>query len=162
LNIRQATEEDASRISEIYNYYVLNTTVTFENAVVDAADVVERIREKMAKYNWLVGEVDGRIVGYSYFGSFRPRSAYRETVESTIILDRDCTGRGYGSALYEKLLQSVETMGFREIIAVIALPNPESLKLHRKMGFVEAGVLRNVGFKQGRYIDIAFWQKSLH
>jgi L-amino acid N-acyltransferase YncA len=162
LNIRQATEEDASRISEIYNYYVLNTTVTFENAAVNAADVVERIREKMAKYNWLVGEVDGRIVGYSYFGFFRPRSAYRETVESTIILDRDCIGRGYGSALYEKLLQSVKTMGFREIIAVIALPNPESLKLHRKMGFVEAGVLHNVGFKQGRYVDIGFWQKSLH
>jgi L-amino acid N-acyltransferase YncA len=161
LKIRQATEKDASRISEIYNHYVLNTTITFETVAVEPAEMVGRIRGKIAQYNWLVGEVDSQIVGYSCFGSFRPRAAYRETVESTIILDKDYKGLGYGSALYEKLLQSAATLGFREMIVVIALPNPESLKIHRKMGFIEAGLLRNVGFKHGRYIDVGLWQKSL-
>ncbi len=124
MKIRQATEKDAFRISVIYNHYVLNTTVTFETVAITPAEMAGRIREKIAQYNWLVGEVDGRIVGYSYFGSFRPRAAYRETVESTIILDKDHGGRGYGSALYEALMRSAATLGFRETVAVIALPNP--------------------------------------
>jgi L-amino acid N-acyltransferase YncA len=161
LLIRQATEKDAPRIAEIYNHYVLNTTVTFEVAAIGLGEMEGRIREKLVKYNWLVGVEEGRIIGYSHYGSFRPRAAYNHTVESTIILDKDEKGRGYGSALYRELIESAAGRGFKEMIAVIALPNEESLKVHRKMGFKESGVLHNVGYKHDRYLDIGIWQKSL-
>jgi L-amino acid N-acyltransferase YncA len=112
----------------------------------------ERIQEKLRKYDWLVGEVNQEIVGYAYYGSFRPRAAYGHTVESTIYLSQASIGKGFGKPLYRN---------YRELIGGIALPNPQSLALHRKLGFVEVGVLKNVGHKFGKYIDVAFWQMSI-
>ena len=121
----------------------------------------KRIRDKMSRFDWLVGEVEQKIVGYSCYGTFRERMAYDKTVESTIILDRDETGKGYGKELYRRLLKSATDSGFREMVAVIALPNPESIRLHFGLEFRERGVLKNVGYKFGKYLDIGFWQRSL-
>ena len=161
MNIRPVSLNDAERICEIYNHYVLNTTITFETAAVSQAEMTERIREKTARFDWIVGEDEGKVIGYSYYGTFRTRAAYAQTVESTIILDKDYTGRGYGSDLYRQLIESASRKGFHEMIAVIALPNPESLSLHRKSGFTQAGILRNVGYKFDRFLDTALWQRSL-
>jgi L-amino acid N-acyltransferase YncA len=162
LHIRRATENDAERIAEIYNWYILNAAVTFETAPVDAAEITRRIQEKLVKHDWLVGEVVGasnrHVVGYAYYGSFRPRGAYSHTVESTVYLAREHAGKGFGKALYSALIASVERKGFREVIGVIALPNPASIALHRNLGFQEVGVLRRVGLKFARYIDVGIWQ----
>jgi L-amino acid N-acyltransferase YncA len=161
LKVRQAGLPDAARLLEIYNHYVLNTSITFETTAVSLDEMQNRLRERLSGFNFLVGEADGRLIGYTYYSTFRVRAAYHQTVESTIILDKDCRGQGYGTQLYRALLGSAANQGFHEMIAVIALPNPESLYLHRKMGFREAGVLHNVGYKFGRYLDTAYWQKSL-
>jgi L-amino acid N-acyltransferase YncA len=161
LTIRKACEEDAQIVSEIYNWYVLNTAVTFETEAVEIAEIKRRIREKLATHDWLVAEINQQIVGYAYYRSFRPRAAYGHTVESTIYLSANSVGKGFGRALYDALVRSARERGFRELIGVIALPNPGSVALHSSLGFREVGVLRAVGNKFGKYVDVALWQRSV-
>lgn len=160
MDIRQATPADAAGVCAIYNEHVANTLVSFETEPVSAPDMEARIGKKLLHHDWLVG-VQGHIVGYAYYGSFRARAAYRHTVESTIYLDEAVQGQGFGKRLYGALINSAETKGYREIVGVIALPNPASIALHQKMGFEEAGVLKNVGHKFDAYVDVGLWQRSL-
>src|SRR5262249_27707877 len=155
--VRQATAGDAERIADIYNWYILNTIITFETEMVSPQEMQNRIQEKTISHDWLVGEANQEVVGYAYYGSFRTRAAYNHTVESTIYLSQASLGKGFGRALYAKLLASVGDHGFREVIGVIALPNPQSIALHRALGFAEVGVLKRVGYKFARYIDVALW-----
>jgi L-amino acid N-acyltransferase YncA len=160
MNIRQVKIEDAGEIIKIYNWYVLNTAITFETDVVTLEEMSNRINDKLKMHDWLIGEMDNKIIGYAYYCSFRPRAAYRHTVESTIYLSQHAIGKGYGKLLYTQLLESAKERGFREVIGVIALPNPESVKLHEKLEFSKVGVLRNVGCKFENYINVEIWQKS--
>jgi phosphinothricin acetyltransferase len=157
--IRRAEPCDAQIISEIYNWYILNTTVTFETEAIDQLETRRRILEKLTTHDWLVAEVSGRIVGYAYYGVFRPRPAYAHTVESTIYLSEGSVRKGLGTLLYSTLIHSAAEKGFRELIGAIALPNAASVRLHAKLGFREAGRLEGVGRKFGSYIDIALWQR---
>jgi len=159
--MRPVTAGDAERIAEIYNWYVLNTIITFETDVVSPQEMTKRIQENFINHDWLVGEVNQKVVGYAYYGPFRARAAYDHTVESTIYLSQGSMGKGFGRTLYAQLLQSVKDRGFREAIGVIALPNPQSIALHRAMGFAEVGVLKRVGYKFERYIDVGLWQLSV-
>ncbi len=161
MQIRQATPGDAGRIAEIYNWYILNTIITFETAVVSPEEMKKRIQEIVIKHDWIVGELNQEVIGYAYSGPFRTRAAYNHAVESTIYLAQKSIGQGFGRALYAELLESVKSRGFREVIGVIALPNPQSIALHKKMGFEEVGVLKNVGCKFGKYIDVSLWQMSM-
>src|SRR5712692_6075748 len=153
MQIRRATVGDAERIAEIYNWYILNTIITFETDVVSPQKMKKRIQEKIIKYDWLVGELNQEVIGYAYYGPFRTRAAYNHTVESTIYLSQESMGKGFGRTLYAKLIESVKGHRFREVIGVIALPNLQSIALHRAMGFAEVGVLKRVGYKFGRDID---------
>jgi L-amino acid N-acyltransferase YncA len=159
--MRPVTAGDAERIAEIYNWYVLNTIITFETDVVSPQEMTKRIQKNLINHDWLVGEVNQKVVGYAYYGPFRARAAYNHTVESTIYLSQGSMGKGFGRTLYAQLLQSVKDRGFREAIGVIALPNPQSIALHRAMGFAEVGVLKRVGYKFERYIDVGLWQLSV-
>ena len=159
--IRKATGADAAAIVDIYNYYIAKTVVSFETSPVSLENMEKRISEKLTKYDWIVGEVGEKIVGYAYYGGFKERAAYDRTIESTIYIDKEHLGKGYGRRLYQDLIESAAGHGFLEMIGIIALPNPASTRLHAKMGFVEAGVLKNVGYKFDRFIDIGLWQKSL-
>jgi L-amino acid N-acyltransferase YncA len=161
MNIRKATESDASAIAEIYNYYVLNTIITFEIDPVSPDDMRKRIEGKIVKYDWIVGEANGKITGYAYYGPYRERAAYDQTVESTVYLAKEERGKGYGRQIYGRLIEMATERGYRQMIGVIALPNPESVKLHSQLGFVEAGILKKVGYKFGRYLDTGMWQKTL-
>jgi phosphinothricin acetyltransferase len=161
MKIRQIQDDDIVRVTEIYNWYILNTIVTFETEVINPSAMKERVQEKVEKYDWLVGELDQKVIGYAYYGSFRSRPAYSHTVELTIYLDQESIGKGFGKSLYGELIQSAEKHGFRELIGVIALPNPGSTVLHQKLGFEEIGVLKRVGHKFDRYIDVGIWQKSI-
>ena len=157
--IRRAEPCDAQGISEIYNWYILNTVVTFETEAIDQREMQRRILEKLATHDWLVAEVSGRVVGYAYYGVFRPRPAYAHTVESTIYLSEGSVGKALGTLLYSALIHSAAEKGFRELIGVIALPNAASVRLHAKLGFREVGRLEAIGQKFGRYIDVALWQR---
>lgn len=161
MDTRQATLADAAVIAEIYNWYVENTIISFEIAPVSVEEMSARIKEKLEYFDWLVGEIYGEIIGFACYGTFRPREAYRHTVESTIYIAQKWAGQGYGRKLYKQLIKSARSKGFREMVGVIALPNPQSIALHEKLGFKRVGVNKGVGCKFGYYIDVGMWQLSL-
>src|SRR5262245_4928073 len=104
--IRRAEPCDAQAFCEIYNWYISNTIVTFETEAIDPSEMRHRILEKLTLHDWLVAEASGRIIGYAYYGIFRPRPAYAQTVESTIYLSEGAGGKGIGTVLYSALVQS--------------------------------------------------------
>lgn len=160
--IRPVRLEDAPRIAEIYNYYVTDTVITFEEKIVSADEYVGRIESVLSKgLPWIVAEVDGEIVGYAYATEWRKRVAYRFTVESAVYLDHEKLGKGVGSALYEALFKELKTRGFKTVMGLVALPNPVSQKLHEKFGFKRTGEYKQVGWKFDQWIDVGSWQLML-
>jgi L-amino acid N-acyltransferase YncA len=159
--IRDAAAADAPAICAIYNLYVLSTVITFEEAPVEAASMAERIAEIRRAHPWLVCELDGEIAGYAYAGPWRTRTAYRFATETTIYLAPGHTGRGVGRTLYEALLAELARRGYRCAMGGIALPNPASVALHEKVGFVKVAHFREVGWKLDRWIDVGYWQRML-
>ena len=163
LTVRSATAQDANALSRIFAHYVIHTVTTFETTPPTANDWRDRIRSIHAGgLPFLVGAVDGDVVGFAYVGPWRLKPAYRHTVESTVYLDAAYTGRGHGKRLVTDLLSRARQAGARMVIAVIAdSGDPASLALHRSMGFVRIGRLREVGFKHDRWIDTELLQKQL-
>ncbi|NER84588.1 MAG: N-acetyltransferase [Leptolyngbya sp. SIO1D8] len=161
MNIRQIQEADIARITEIYNWYVLNTTITFELEVISPSEMQQRVQGKLKKYDWLVAEIDKSVIGYAYYGAYHSRAAYSHTVELSIYLAQESIGKGCGKSLYRTLIESAKNRDFRELVGIIALPNETSIALHQKLGFEEIGVLKKVGYKFGNYLDVGIWQKSI-
>ena len=161
--IRDAIATDAVRIAEIYNYYINETVITFEESEVDADEMTRRMDATTSRgYPYLVIENAGRVVGYAYADQWRTRVAYRHSVESAIYLDCDQQGRGFGKALYQHLIDQLRQMGsVHVVVGGIALPNPGSVKLHQQLGFRNVGIHREVGRKFGRWIDVQFLELHL-
>jgi phosphinothricin acetyltransferase len=160
ITIRQARTSDAEAIAAIYNGYVETTVISFETEPVPVTEMAQRIQDRLARYDWLVAEREGQLIGYAYYGQFRTRAAYDHVVESTVYVAEDAVRLGVGRRLYADMIASAQAKGFREIIGVIALPNDASEQLHARMGFTLVGRLPKVGYKFGRYIDVSFWQWS--
>ena len=159
--IRDCTLADAAQICEIYNHYVRETVVTFEEAPVDEVEMARRISEITSRLPWLVCETDGVIVGYAYASSWKVRAAYRHAVESSIYLAPSATGRGLGTQLYKKLIADLRQRGLHCVIGGAALPNPASVLLHERLGFEKVAQFRQVGFKFERWVDVAYWELIL-
>jgi phosphinothricin acetyltransferase len=145
----------------IYNYYIKNTTVTFEETPVAPADIAQRIATVSAEFPWLVLERDAHIVGYAYAARFHARSAYRFTVETTVYVANDAHRTRVGSELYGDLLERLRAQKLHRALGVIALPNEASVALHEKLGFHKVGELEEVGFKFGRWINVGYWERAL-
>jgi len=159
--IRPVRIEDAARICGIYNYYVRETTVSFEEEPVSAVEMERRIRAVTAAYPWLVREADGEVRGFAFAGPWKARSAYRYTAETTVYVDRDARGRGIGGGLYAALIADLRERDLHTLIAVVALPNEASVALHEKRGFRKAAHFNEVGYKFGRWLDVGYWQLPL-
>jgi len=160
--IRGAVAADAEAISSIYNHYVRETIVTFEEQPVSASEMAGRLAEvAAASLPWLVAERDGSIVGYARATKWKARSAYRFSVETTIYLAPHCVGKRTGTELYQYLLDPLKDRGLQTAIGGVALPNPASVALHEKFGFRKVAHFGEVGFKFGKWIDVAYWQLSL-
>lgn len=160
--IRDARTEDAQRIAEIYNPYILNTVITFEEIPVGADEIAKRIENVNLKgLPWIVSEIDDRIIGYAYASLWRTRAAYRYTVETTVYIDQNYRGKGYGKQLYSALIERLRQSDIHTAIAVIALPNDESVGLHEGLGFKKVAQFHEVGFKFDRWIDDGFWELLL-
>lgn len=157
--IRTATRADAAAICAIYNHYVATTVATFEESPVGNEDMSRRIEAVQSSGAWLVAERQGSVTGYAYATQWKPRSAYRYSVESTIYLAPACTGNGLGTTLYAALMESLERRGVHCVIAGIALPNRSSVALHEKFGFAKVAHFRENGFKFDRWIDVGYWQR---
>jgi L-amino acid N-acyltransferase YncA len=156
--IRPCTDADIPRVTAIYNHYIRDTVVTFEEQPIDAAEMARRIGEVRKRFPWLVIEHEGAVAGYAYAALWKTRSAYRFVVESTIYLAPEACGRGLGRPLYAALLESLPRCGVHRVVGCIALPNDASVVLHEKLGFRKVGAFDEVGFKFGRWVDVGYWE----
>jgi len=162
MNLRPATALDAAPICAIYNPYVANTSISFEEDPVSEQEMARRIADVgAAGLPWLVLEIDGRIAGYAYATRWRVRPAYRTSVESTIYLDPAFAGRGLGRLLYGALLDELRQRDVHMVIGGIALPNENSVALHEKLGFRKVAHFSEVGMKFGRWTDVGYWERKL-
>ncbi|WP_071058334.1 GNAT family N-acetyltransferase [Pelistega sp. MC2] len=163
--IRKATLNDVPRILEIYSHHVLRGTATFEEEVPTLADMQQRMQKTLdAGFPYIVAIDDqGKVCAYAYLGSYRPRKAYRFTLEDSIYLDKDYTGKGLGSILLSELLSLAEQGPWHLIIAVIGdSENLPSIKLHEKLGFTLVGIEPGTGFKFGRWLDTVIMYKAIN
>jgi L-amino acid N-acyltransferase YncA len=160
--IRAAIESDAQAIADIYNYYIKNTVVTFEELPVSQNDILERI-EKVTGSNlpWLVAEDNSVVIGYAYAGKWNMRSAYRHTVESTVYLSNSSLAKGWGTRLYQALFDTLRQKSIHVVIGGITLPNPASIALHEKFGMKQVAHFKEVGYKFGQWLDVGYWQMEL-
>lgn len=162
IEIRPVTSADAARIVAIYNRYVADTTISFEEQPVPEAEMAERIRDVAdAGLPWLVAVHEGEPVGYAYATRWRARPAYRHSVESTVYLADGASGRGWGTLLVGRLIEQLRAAGLRTVIVGIAQPNARSVALHERLGFRKVAHFADVGYKFGRWIDVGYWQLSL-
>ncbi|APR39188.1 GNAT family N-acetyltransferase [Paraburkholderia sp. SOS3] len=161
--IRDATDADLPAIQAIYAHHVLTGVSSFEETPPSVDDLHARRASVLALgLPYLVAETDGRVAGYCYATLYRPRIAYRHTLEDSIYVDDALRGRGVGRALLQALIERCERGPWRQMIAVIADGGTGgSLSLHRQAGFELVGTLRGVGFKHGRWLDTTLMQRAL-
>jgi L-amino acid N-acyltransferase YncA len=163
-SVRRALPADVPHMRAIYNHYVQNSTVTFDEDALTLAEMRAKFQlvEKLG-FPWLVAESPrGEILGYAYVTPWKTKAAYRYTVENSIYLGAAATGKGIGRALMTELLAQAKAAGIKEVIAVIADRGADaSIALHEKFGFVNQGHMGKVGFKFGRWLGTVFMQKSL-
>ena len=160
--VRPAHPDDALAICEIYNHYILHTTITFEEDPLTPDEMRERIVDTIQTCPWFVCEEDGEVLGYCYGRKWRARAAYRHSVEATVYLDASAVGKGRGTALFGALLAELRAgHQFHCVIGGVALPNPASIALLEKFGLCQVAHFREVGRKFDRWIDVAYWQLLL-
>ncbi|WP_091506281.1 GNAT family N-acetyltransferase [Amycolatopsis sacchari] len=162
--VKSASAADLPAVAEIYAHYVEHSVATFELEPPDLAEWERRFAAVTgAGLPFLVGELDGAVAGYAYCSPWKPRPAYRQTVEDSIYLAPDAVGKGLGGLLLDELLSRCGAAGIREVIAVIAAPGPGNVSssLHRRRGFTDAGRLTAVGYKHGQWLDTQLMQRSL-
>jgi len=156
--VRKVLVEDGGQIAEIYNYYILNTTVTFEEQELSETQMKERIEKISSSFPYLVFEENGKILGYAYATEWRVRSAYRYSVESSVYVHKDVHGKGIGKQLYTELLNQLKAKRIHAVIGGIVLPNPISISLHEKFGFIKVAQFKEVGFKFHQWLDVGYWE----
>jgi len=164
LHIRPAENTDLERLVEIYNYYVCNTHITFHTEAFGLTARQSWFAQfaSTGPYRLLVAEIDAGVVAYASSSEFKPREAYRSSVETTIYVDHQYTGQGIGSALYGQLLEDLQAeVSTHRAYGGVALPNDASVNLHLRLGFEKVALYNEVGHKFGQYWDVAWFQKYL-
>ncbi|MFM2483831.1 GNAT family N-acetyltransferase [Celerinatantimonas yamalensis] len=162
MDIREVGRLDIEAITRIYNHYIVNTTISFEESPVSEPEMHARVKHVQEfGLPWLVVVIDGEIQGYAYAGQWKARSAYNLTVEPSIYFAPEAKGKGMGRLIYHALLEQLKRLGIRTVIGSIALPNDSSIALHERLGFKKVGEFTNIGFKHDRRISVGYWQLEL-
>ncbi len=163
MNLRPTTIADLPALSAIYAHHVQTGLASFETEAPGVPEMARRFEAITGSgYPYLVAADEGGLLGYAYANAYRTRPAYRFTVEDSIYIAPQAMGRGIGRALLTRLVTECETRGYRQMLAVIGdSGNAASIRLHRACGFTEAGLLRSVGFKFGRWVDSVIMQRAL-
>jgi phosphinothricin acetyltransferase len=159
--IRSIALSDCKVVTDIYNYYIETTVITFEEIPVTVSEMQNRVNRIHELFPYLVYEENGEILGFAYVGAFHSRSAYRFTLEDSIYVRNGYQGKGIGRALLDELLNEVRKRDVHSIIALIALPNERSVNLHEAFGFKNTGTLKEVGRKFDKWIDVGYWELIL-
>lgn len=160
--IREVKIEDAKEIVNIYNYYINNTVVTFEEKELSIKEMEERIIEKKKHNPWIVYEEDGKVIGYAYLSTWNPRISFRYTSEISIYFDINNLGKGRGTKLFKELIDLAPSYNVHTIVSAITMPNDVSVNLHKKAGFKQVAEFKEVGFKQNRWLDLGHFQLILN
>ncbi len=155
-----APEQDAAACAAIYAPHVTEGVASFELEPPTAAEMAQRMRSYGHSHAWLVAESAGQIVGYAYGSPHRTRAAYAQSCDVAVYVADSATGRGVGRALYDALLPQL-AKSYHAAFAGIVLPNQASVALHEAAGFTPVGIYREVGWKQGAWRDVGWWQKLL-
>lgn len=169
ISIREATENDAEEILDIYRPYVLSTAITFEYDVPSVEEFRERIRNTLKRYPYIVAVEDGKIKGYAYAGIFKNRAAYDMDVELSIYIDEKCKRHGLGKALYSKLEELLKRQNIINLYSCIATPNGEadeylnndSVLFHERLGYRIVGEFRRSGYKFNRWYNMVWMEKII-
>ena len=163
MQLRDATEADIPEIQAIYAHHVLHGTGTFEEEPPSIEEIAERFRKVTGHgWTWLVAADATGVLGYAYYTQFHDRSAYRFAAEDSVYIREDVRGQGVGKALVARLIEAATARGFRTMIAVIGdSENVGSIGVHASLGFQNAGTLRAVGLKFGRWVDVVQMQRVL-
>jgi len=160
LTIRPAGPADAAAIAAVYAPYVTDGVASFEAVAPDADEMLRRVLAQ-PRLPWLVALRDDVLVGYAYAGQHKTRAAYRWAVDVSVYVAASEQRQGTGRALYGELLPQLASLGYVTAFAGITLPNPGSVGLHESLGFTPVGVYEGVGFKQGQWHDVGWWQRRL-
>lgn len=161
--IRQATENDAQELLDIYAPYITNTTITFEDVIPTLEDFKQRIRDISKTFPYLVAVDDNdKILGYAYAHLYGPRAAYAWTVEASIYVDRNHKAHGLGTELYQHLETALKKQGVVNLMACITEENDNSIRFHEKFGYKKVGTFEKVGYKFNRWLDVTWLQKTLN
>lgn len=163
IQIRPSKAADMAAITEIYGYHVLTGLASFELLAPSVDEMTKRRADVISRnFPYLVAEIDGRVVGYAYASLYRTRLAYRHTLEDSVYVHKDFSGRGVGRALLDALIEGCVRAGCRQLIAVIGdSANKGSIKLHAACGFRRTGTLKAVGFKFGQWVDSVIMQREI-
>ncbi|MGI8721392.1 MAG: GNAT family N-acetyltransferase [Geodermatophilaceae bacterium] len=163
LDVRDAEPDDVPAISRIFAPYALESALTFDTVPFTESECLDKLQAaRRAGHPFLVADLDSTVIGYAYVTPWKAKPGYSQTVENSIYLAPEYAGRGYGRALLRELLVRAAAAGARQVIAVIAdSGSPASQALHTSVGFTQAGRLRQVGVKHGRWIDTVLMQYSL-
>jgi phosphinothricin acetyltransferase len=156
ISIRSYRQEDASALLSIYTPYILDGPYTFETAIPSLDSFLSRLKEISDKYPFYILEKNESIIGYAYACAHRERAAYRWAVETSIYINQNSIGKGYGKQLYQTLLQTLKKRHFTHAFALIGMPNDKSIALHESCGFTEQSIHKNAGWKNGKWIDV-YW-----
>ncbi|MDR1058265.1 MAG: GNAT family N-acetyltransferase [Treponema sp.] len=160
--IRRVTIKDAAGIQEIYNYYVENTAITFEEKPAALGEMETRIRGIGEKYPWFIREDDGdEVLGYAYANAWKERPSYRYSAELSIYVRNGHQGKGIGGELMTLLLEELRKTDIHALISGITLPNEQSVALHERFGFRNIACFREIGFKLGKWLDVGYWELIL-
>jgi L-amino acid N-acyltransferase YncA len=163
ITIRPVAPDDIRDITAIYAHAVQHGTASFEIEPPDEKEMSTRRKILVdSGYPYFVADVGGRIAGYAYAGPYRPRIAYRHTVEDSVYVHPSAHRHGIGRMLLATLIEQAEARGFRQMIAVIGdSAQTSSIELHRSLGFLPVGTFTNIGFKHGRWLDSVLMQRAL-
>lgn len=152
--IRRVVPEDAGRLAEIYNEYVLRTTISFETEAVTEVEMRRRIKAITSAFPYFVYEYDGVVQGYCYAHPWKERAAYAKTLETTVYLAPEACGMGIGELLMKRLIEECRALGFHSLIACVTAENTRSVRFHEHLGFRQVSNFAEVGRKFGRWLDV--------
>ncbi|HAY88293.1 MAG TPA: phosphinothricin acetyltransferase [Bacteroidetes bacterium] len=159
--IREATQDDLSQIVDIYNHYIKNTLITFDEEPYTVSQLSDKILSLQKNYPVLVMHTGDSVLGYAYAAAWKAKTAYKHSAETTIYIHPDHEGKGLGQRLYNALLSSLALFEVVNAIACITIPNEASIKLHEKLGFKKIGRFDKVGYKMEQWVDVEYWQKHV-
>lgn len=160
--IRFLEDKDIQACCDLYNWYIENTTITFEEEPLTLSQFTDRVHRIQKKYPYIVLEEDSKIVGYAYLDAFSPRAAYNWTADLSIYLDHTCKAKGYGSLLMKTILDLAQMDGYCHVVSIVTEGNQASEHIHEKFGFEKKALFENFGYKFNTWLGVTYYVKQVN